>query len=497
MKRIFPFLMLLASANLSFLSAQTAFDDFRKKTMTEFQQYKTKRQQDFDAYRQACNSRYAEFLRQSWVKKDAEKPIPQPKKEEIPPVVFDDKTPIEIENEHKPVVEIVPPAPQPVPKPKPIAPIEENPLSENETFSFTFCGTPCQVRVSAGQRQFIPGGDKDAVADAWQTYSAPEYDNMLVDCLALREKLRLNDYAYFMLLDRFTADLFGSKGNSATLLTAYIFCQSGYKTRLASSADKLYLLFACDNTIFNRFYFMVGNDRYYSLYPDIEGSAQICAADMESGRPVSMSLAEQPRLAVKLSNARQLSSKRCTDIVASVRSNVNLIEFYNEYPVSMQSDNLLTRWALYADTPASPEMRSYLYPALQSAIQGLSELEKVGRLLDFVQTAFVYGYDDKVWGEDRAFFSDETLYYPYSDCEDRSILFSRLVRDLVHLDVALIYYPGHLAVAVHFNTPVNGDYTILGNRNYTICDPTYIGAPVGLSMPQLDNCEAQAILLER
>lgn len=81
----------------------------------------------------------------------------------------------------------------------------------------------------------------------------------------------------------------------------------------------------------------------------------------------------------------------------------------------------------------------------------------------------------------------------YGLCE----LFSRLVRDLVHLDVALIYYPGHLAAAVHFNTPVNGDCTILGNRNYTICDPTYIGAPVGLSMPQLDNSEARAILLKR
>ena len=37
-----------------------------------------------------------------------------------------------------------------------------------------------------------------------------------------------------------------------------------------------------------------------------------------------------------------------------------------------------------------------------------------------------YGYDDEIWGKDRLFFADETIHYPFSDCEDRAILFSRL-----------------------------------------------------------------------
>lgn len=119
----------------------------------------------------------------------------------------------------------------------------------------------------------------------------------------------------------------------------------------------------------------------------------------------------------------------------------------------------------------------------------------VERLLNFVQTAFVYEYDDKVWGYDRAFFTEETLYYPYCDCEDRSILFSRLVRDLVGLDVILVFYPGHLATAVCFDDEVNGDYIMVGNRKYVVCDPTYIGAPVGATMPGMDNKAAHAIVL--
>ena len=117
-------------------------------------------------------------------------------------------------------------------------------------------------------------------------------------------------------------------------------------------------------------------------------------------------------------------------------------------------------------------------------------------MLNWVQTAFVYEYDDKVWGHDRAFFAEESLYYPYCDCEDRSILLSRLVRDLLGLKVVLVYYPGHLATAIHFTNDVRGDYLVLSGQRYTVCDPTYIGANIGMTMPGMDNNKATVILLE-
>ena len=124
-------------------------------------------------------------------------------------------------------------------------------------------------------------------------------------------------------------------------------------------------------------------------------------------------------------------------------------------------------------------------------------LTKAHWLLYWVQTAFVYEYDDKVWGHDRAFFAEESLYYPYCDCEDRSILYSRLVRDLLGLNVILVFYPGHLATAVEFNTPVEGDYILLNGKHFTACDPTYIGAPPGATMPDMDNQTAKVILLSK
>ena len=40
-----------------------------------------------------------------------------------------------------------------------------------------------------------------------------------------------------------------------------------------------------------------------------------------------------------------------------------------------------------------------------------------------------------------------------------------------------------------------GDYINLNGKKYTICDPTYIGAPIGATMPDMDNKTAKVIKL--
>ena len=158
---------------------------------------------------------------------------------------------------------------------------------------------------------------------------------------------------------------------------------------------------------------------------------------------------------------------------------------------------MTTRWAIYANTPLDTDVQQQLYPTLQEPLAGLSQLAAVNRLLNWVQPGFEYEYDDKLWGGDRAFFAEETLHYPYADCEDRAILFTRLVRDLLHLPCVLVYYPGHLAAAVHFDsTPSGVCYTNAAGMDFTLCDPTYINACVGMEMPLMKNKKAILIPLD-
>ncbi|MGN0232589.1 MAG: hypothetical protein ACI4A8_10335, partial [Muribaculaceae bacterium] len=165
-----------------------------------------------------------------------------------------------------------------------------------------------------------------------------------------------------------------------------------------------------------------------------------------------------------------------------------------QYPSSMLDNNMMTRWAICANTPIENYVESEIYPQLRQKLTN-DKIKDMSILLDFVQTGFEYQYDDVVWGADRVFFAEETMFYDYCDCEDRSILLSRLVRDLLGLDVLLVYYPGHLATAVALGDEVKGDYIIHDGIKYIVCDPTYIGAPVGMTMDGMDNRSATVILL--
>ena len=148
------------------------------------------------------------------------------------------------------------------------------------------------------------------------------------------------------------------------------------------------------------------------------------------------------------------------------------------------------------EIPLHEDVREQVMPLLAKSVRDRDEREAVSRLLNLVQTGFEYEYDEKVWGHDRPFFAEETLYYPFCDCEDRAILLSRLVRDLLGLRTLLVFYPGHLAMAVAFNEKVEGDYIVCQGLRFVVCDPTYIGAPVGATMTGMDNAKATVVLLE-
>ena len=117
-------------------------------------------------------------------------------------------------------------------------------------------------------------------------------------------------------------------------------------------------------------------------------------------------------------------------------------------------------------------------------------------LINFVQTAFEYKVDAEQFGYERPLFANETLYYPYSDCEDRALFFATLVRELMGLDVVLLDYPDHIATAVHFTQDLKGDYLMVEGKKYLICDPTYIGANIGTCMPSYRDVAVQIVAIQ-
>ena len=489
--RLTALLILLAGAASTAIGQTAGSDDFKAR----YEEFRKKAKSDYADFRTEANRRYAKFMREAWENYNALPVLTKPKEDEVPPtVVPDNERDKPIKSEPVPIRDTVV-TPPPTPQPAPPAPIRQQPEPPVQQYAgFEFYGTPGKVRFNPDQRFKLADCSAESMARAWERMSDSDYNNTLHDCLKLRDDMRLDDWNYLQLLNSISTACMGGNGNEATALKIYLYCQSGYKVRMGVSGNKLYPLYASQHYIYDVPRFEVDGDMLYAFNCS-ESNLRICDVPFPKEQPLSLWINRQPKLAHKASAKRKLQSKSHEDVAAEISVNRNLIDLYNDYPTSAVGDDFMTRWAMYANTPPSADIRNELYPALRKCIKDMTEHEGAGRLLNFVQTAFEYEYDDKVWGGDRAFFAEESLYYPYCDCEDRSILFSRLVRDLLGLDVVLVYYPGHLATAVAFAGQVPGDYIVLDGKRYVVCDPTYIGARVGMTMPRMDNATAKVILL--
>lgn len=505
-------------------------------------EWKKKALERYEAWRKARLEKYANFVRQAWQKFKPEEPVPIPEEEEIVPMLAPDadaetaswfgdqlkkifkkknKKNAQADNkntDNKPddtqkpadkpksveqkqnvqlTYEKVLPPPPVDEQPEPEKEVLDNPWESNDYMAFDVFGTRCRVRIGDNCKFTLPSVSESDLADAIENFSKTQFGNMLFDCLQERKKHAFSDWAYYQMLFALTSHFYGENTNEATLALAFLYSQSGYKMRLAQDGVKLYMLAACDYMLYNKSFFYIDDSSYFLLEGNIEGTLNICKAEFPNESTLSLQISALQDFAENPTEERTITSERYSDFSFTIKSNKNYIDFYDTYPPSSVNNNFMTRWSMYANTPLEKGIKEQLYPQIMEKLAGMSELDKVQHLLNWVQTGFEYEYDDKVWGRDRVFFGEESLFYPFCDCEDRSILLSHLVRDLVELDVILVYYPGHLAMATNFQEDVDGDYILLNDKKYVVCDPTYIGARIGETMPGMDNKSATVIELQK
>lgn len=488
MARFKSFLLISLLFGLSMFTSSAQTDDF----YAQYEKFSKHAKAEYEDYRAQCNAEYVKFLERAWKEYKVLPSIPRPKDEVVPPTIMPRQDKNKKQAKEIPIENVVSPILS-LPQPKPISPIYENDKVEEKNFSFSYMGTTCEVRLPKDLNIRMSGCESCMIATIWKQLATNAMDNTIRDFLALRLKMQLCDWAYLNLIDTF-AKAFCGHGNEAVIMAAFIYSQSGYKMRLGRDCEKLYLLYGSKHGIYEKGYIVIEGINYYPLDDKVE-RMEISDFSFPQEQSMSLYIENAQKFTIRPSAKRKLASEQYHDVTIDSQVNLNLIQFYNTYPSSEVNGNFMTRWKMYADTPMDESVSQMLYPDIKNKIEGLSDVQAVNQILNWVQTVFQYEYDDKVWGHDRAFFAEETLYYPYCDCEDRAILFTRLVRDLLGLKCILVYYPGHLASAVCLKQQVNGDYISLDGDVYTICDPTYIGAPVGITMPEMDNRSAKVIKL--
>jgi len=460
------------------------FDSIRNSMRRQYNQFVDAKNREYDDFRDRLNAAYAERMKENWKTFQLRAAEPAPVKPEPPtPVVKPDDKPAP--TQPVPVKKVtVPTVPE---TPKPVKPIVRPEKEEPSQYSFQFHHTPCEVHLQRNQAFALPDASEKSASAAWKKMSENGFDIVADDCLRIKERLTLNDWGYIELTKALARDFFGKGTNEAVLMQVYLLAQSGYKVRIARREEKLLPLIPFSNMLYEYSYLILDGERYFLMGDEKKGgSYSVFTEKFQGEKTPSLSFHAEPQFAESLTAPKTFSSRRYPNVSASVSTNRNLIDFYNTYPTC-------GNWDECSKASLSRNVKRSLYPVLKKQIAGKSELEAANVLLNFVQTAFKYQTDQEQFGYERPLFGDELFYYPYSDCEDRSILFSILAHDLLRLDVVLLHFPGHLATAVRFTENVSGYYFMIDGQKYVICDPTYIGAPVGDCMPQFTSSAAEIV----
>lgn len=478
-----------------FISCATCLLAQDRDPLKEYEEFRKKATKEYNDFRDNANADYAKFMREAWKEFGAEPPIP------VPPSPDPPKPPV-VEPEEKPTVDsipfevVIPPAP-PVVQPRPIAPIPVAPIpvipKPQATppgvplFSFRFYDTECRIRLENSQKIRLSDLSEETIAGNWEKLSSAEYNPAIADCLDLREQLKLCDWGYYQLVKTIADKFYGTAyPNESVLFQSFILTQSGYKVRMARAGEKLVTLIPFDQTVYTYMYLALDGQKFFVM-DEVQQNAPfyVCNYQFPKEQIFSLQINRQPEFSEDKTPLKTFSSARYS-VNTEVETNQNLIDFYGSYPK-------MSEWNLYAKASLSEQIKEQLYPVLKNAIAGKSQTEAANLLINFVQTAFEYQTDGEQFGYERPFFADETFYYPSSDCEDRAILFSILIHDLLDLDAVLLNYPNHLATAVRFDEDVEGDYLMIENQKYTVCDPTYIGANIGRAMPAVKNTRPKVV----
>ncbi len=271
-------------------------------------------------------------------------------------------------------------------------------------------------------------------------------------------------------------------------MQTYILTQSGYKVRIGRTESQLRILLSSDSTIYSTTYLYIGGVQFYLLQGTNGKPIFVCDFEFPGESIFSMKIDQLPKLPINKVAGRELQAKKYSNTKVVVNHNRNLLDFLATFPYCSIEN--------YAVTSFDKLTKEVLYPVLKKAIDKLPEDVAANILINFAQTAFEYKVDQEQFGYERPLFADETLYYPYSDCEDRALLFATLVRDLMGLDVVLLDYPDHIATAVHFTQDIQGDYMTVDGKKYLICDPTYVGANIGKCMPSYRDIAVGIVKVE-
>lgn len=483
-------LLLFAITNMSFAQDEKpTFNDYLKTKQESFNQYQQQKESEFDAFRRQANAQFAAKMAEAWQLFDMEPPLPNPTEPDpVVPLVRDNEPPIP----NMPIIpgETIKPSPKgpakPQPKPKPTLPEPREP--QGPWFNFSFYNTPCKVRIDNSLKFKLNKIDEKSVAAVWQQLSGQASDALVADCFRLIGEMNLCDWAAIKLFKAIGDAYYGIGTNEATLMQMYLLTQTGFKARMGRMDDYLVVLIPFDGSVYGIPFYKMNGEAYYNITGK---KSELGCYIYQETFPQEKTASLRPTLPVLAENwiaSRSFTAKKYPTLSVQTKLNRNLLDFMDDY-LHCRHDNFV-----YAGL--SESTKQAIYPTLRKAIEGKTIDEAANMLLNFMHTAFDYKSDMQQFGYEKTYFGDESFWYPFNDCEDRAVLYSIFIRDLLGIEAVLLEYPDHLSTAIALPTEVRGSYITTNGNRFLLCDPTYIGSNIGEVPEKYYNVNPKVIIIK-
>ena len=378
-------------------------------------------------------------------------------------------------------------------------------IDNGNNLSLNFYGREIEINVDPKLRIKSAGIDEKSVADYFTKIAKCQDETYALwgELQNVVDEFGLNEWGYFCLLRNISEKMFDNVNDRVLFCFYMLRNEGGFKTRLARGSDsgKLTLLIAIDNSkvVYSYSYFRFADNangskkvKYYTVYGG--GKAK------ESVYSYSFCEQDTDKKQMSLDFNKNLNMGEC-DMTRTLKltNDRTVVLPYNKSHVAYLDDVPMTVFPIYFVSSLSIEAQQELQRNFNEMKEQYTPTQFIGMLLHFVQTAFDYQTDEEQFGYEKYFYPEEVLGYPYSDCEDRSALFAWLVQKYTNAKVIGLQYEGHVATAVWFGDDVDikGDGFVYGGKKYYVCDPTYINAGIGMTMPQYKGVTPKVIKLKK
>ena len=464
----------------------------------DFEEWRKQIDRDFQEFQDERDKAFLKMMQEAWETIEAMDPymeFDEPKPREIPEIVLPDEVP----EEPVPVKDATPVK---IEIPEVIVDDER----EGEDGTVKLSDIPLGMRVSAfnffdtevehvipSQRIRLQGAPSEqTIQQFWHDMAASDYAIHLNQILTVIETKHLNDWGVLKLVQSAGETLFNGSNNHTNLFTWFVMTKLGFDIRVGYNNQKIYTLFASEYRISGARFFTMDGKRYYLLLtktqpnrPDRVTTYQ--GSYPEAKRLFDLDLQLRPLLSERYRSTELSFHWRGEKHSLSIPYNRNIIDYYKNFPN--------TDFRVYTTASISENTLQAFKSEFSPIINGKTRAEAAEILLRFVQTAFEYKTDVDQFGRQKFMLPEEILYYPYSDCDDRSILYAFLVKHLLGADVVGLHYPGHLATAIYIGEALEGDSMVHENKRFVVADPTYINASIGMTMPRYRNVNPTIIPL--